>query len=933
MKANAELTIPIDNAESIKLLLSRLKQITSQIRKESMVVDQKYLLMDLDLLDKRIINFFLFSDALDLEESHQALNSILLILHKISSIELNASLQKELKFCLDKIIAFNNKNESALISQKELSSINNKGLFLSVPDDILFFILLQLNSKDFVQFTSSCCLLFEARMSIMKNEKLILHYLSSLPMENYLEFIQANFRPSSGKLYQHLEEMALRDDVRFEAYLCYALITVDINKLERNKIEKLHEWITHSKENEYKKFSESIQMIQAILSHNHDQKILSPKYTKFYNLSGAIIPCRFFYDKRYVSSEENFYYSNLENTKWSVDRRGVLINYLDHKAYFEFKIQFLFSNCNFKNARFVNGTYEFLFRNCNLENASFQDIKSDLFVLINTNTKNLQLLSPYHLTSIDSLKKGLSRWKIVATKDNEISGILARNICDHIQASSLPYDKQKEIMEYAINHKIFNQYSNIESTSSGLFSKKKIESKSHEILQAAFDKLISTPFIPHKPELFETLSDHTLHYIFNNLSPKYQAAVSQTNRKLNTVINNSEQGFINIKLLHAVRYFNNNVFDSYNAKMLDVEFPEWPLGSYSAIKNNDIEINETFSEIENFLFAKANPGYLPFLHEAVFLYYLYRDLEASNSKSHHYHDNRQPDHQLKLINLLITYRAKLTPYENPDSENNLFTMSNLAKLWGELKYPRHYTPKQMVGMTPVIYAKNFRYYKTVINFEPMPSIKSKSEDDGIFRLYSGSDEVATKTWLRDCSEENKYEINININILSYSKYLEAILNILSEAVKNETINVFRVINTNQLTTCEMLLNTSLSELQTTSYKTNFNTNFQLFNNPINIKFPLELKESLASVLLVIEDLLKDCKIEDNTLTPADISLPSMPHISMRQDKKRNGYKQVNLSEGLFSLSRKNCESSREYQNLTSHIHEIKNELASSQMRY
>ena len=110
------------------------------------------------------------------------------------------------------------------------------------------------------------------------------------------------------------------------------------------------------------------------------------------------------------------------------------------------------------------------------------------------------------------------------------------------------------------------------------------------------------------------------------------------------------------------------------------------------------------------LSKNADPNSRQFLHEAVFLYFIYRDLELSTSVAHKYHDNFEPDNQRKLIHLLLQYGAKLTAYKHPDSvwEYELASLRCFSNLWNQLKFGKGLNPKQMEGQSPLDYASTFK---------------------------------------------------------------------------------------------------------------------------------------------------------------------------------------------------------------------------------
>src|SRR5262249_33168974 len=142
-------------------------------------------------------------------------------------------------------------------------------------------------------------------------------------------------------------------------------------------------------------------------------------------------------------------------------------------------------------------------------------------------------------------------------------------------------------------------------------------------------------------------------------------------------------GFLNKKLLNAIRAFNLRVFYSYEEKRDERYHIEQPkIYTISYIRRNAIEIDDNLISIRNLLSKNADPNSQPFLHEAVFLYFIYKDLELSKSELHKYHDHREPYDQLKLIHLLLEYGANLTSYKFTGN-NSLVSLRCISNLWNQ----------------------------------------------------------------------------------------------------------------------------------------------------------------------------------------------------------------------------------------------------------
>src|SRR5579872_2746190 len=204
-----------------------------------------------------------------------------------------------------------------------------------------------------------------------------------------------------------------------------------------------------------------------------------------------------------------------------------------------------------------------------------------------------------------------------------------------------------------------------------------------------------------KESPFQTFS------IFGSTSPKKHAALSQT-KKSDPISSEPKPGLLNKKLLNSIRSFNLKVFYSYEAKRDEQHHSDQCDQKFSYIRRNDIEIAKDLNKIRNLLSKNADPNSHQFLHEAVFLYFIYRDLELS--KFYEYHDHSEPDNQLKLIHLLLEYGANLTIYKHPAStwEYELASLRCFSNLWNQLRFGKGLNPKQMDGLSPLDYATQFQ---------------------------------------------------------------------------------------------------------------------------------------------------------------------------------------------------------------------------------
>lgn len=194
-----------------------------------------------------------------------------------------------------------------------------------------------------------------------------------------------------------------------------------------------------------------------------------------------------------------------------------------------------------------------------------------------------------------------------------------------------------------------------------------------------------------------SLPDHILINICGRLSLNDQVVLSETDKRMNTLLHDPTLSLLNAKLLNRISLFTLKVFYSYESKRDEIQYSKD--FKYSYLKRNDNEIADILVQIENLFEKKANANSQQYLHEALFLYFIFKDLEKS--PNHKYHDNRQPDNMLKLIHLLIDNKAdQNVPYKHNGS---LVTMRNIGNLWRQLQYKGELKPEQMEGLSPLAF--------------------------------------------------------------------------------------------------------------------------------------------------------------------------------------------------------------------------------------
>jgi hypothetical protein len=219
------------------------------------------------------------------------------------------------------------------------------------------------------------------------------------------------------------------------------------------------------------------------------------------------------------------------------------------------------------------------------------------------------------------------------------------------------------------------------------------------------------------------LPNEILLNIFNRLTTNEQCTLSQTEKRLNYISHEPNFGFLTKKLLNTIKTFHLKVFYSYEAKRDEHYHIEEPhIYTISPIKRNNTEITNILNGIRILLLKGADPNSYQFLHEAVFLYFIYKDLEISIRYKNH--DHTEPDNQHRLISLLLEYGAKSTLYkhETSDWEYQMYTFERFHNFLNHLKFGSGLTPKQMDGMSPIDYAANFKdqypeMYEDLVNLK------------------------------------------------------------------------------------------------------------------------------------------------------------------------------------------------------------------------
>ena len=110
---------------------------------------------------------------------------------------------------------------------------------------------------------------------------------------------------------------------------------------------------------------------------------------------------------------------------------------------------------------------------------------------------------------------------------------------------------------------------------------------------------------------------------------------------------------------------------------------------------------------------EGNPNSKQYLHEAVFLYFLYKDLvQCTYSRGY---DHRQPEYMLKLVHLLLKYGANITPYKVVDV-SEMYDIDHYSKI-------ESYTPKEFI-LKPLVSLAGYEHSYTCLE-------NNKKKLDGI----------------------------------------------------------------------------------------------------------------------------------------------------------------------------------------------------------
>ena len=121
---------------------------------------------------------------------------------------------------------------------------------------------------------------------------------------------------------------------------------------------------------------------------------------------------------------------------------------------------------------------------------------------------------------------------------------------------------------------------------------------------------------------------------------------------------------VNEKLLDQISKYNLLVFYSHEEKRNDDKYPVNKNPQHRALIN-DKKISQVLGAIKTLLETNADPNFKQLLHEAIFLYFIFKGLEYSAFDYHKYHDNSESNNELKLIELLLNFDAKLCRYRHP----------------------------------------------------------------------------------------------------------------------------------------------------------------------------------------------------------------------------------------------------------------------------
>lgn len=489
------------------------KEISKQIEASNKLLNE-YMQMDLRFLDDRIDKIFAIWNEMTLEHQLRSINLILTMLGKILTFPINQN-------CHNKVLMFNEVTKDIQLQLQEESKVKqdqvlfeNSGLFSTLPIDLLSSILTRLNPEEFIKLTNTCCYLLAMKMKSLENPVILLNLISIIPIKNMLKFKEEYFRPTTNHLFQKLKNHALIEPLCYEAYLCYSLLTDNINELEAEYLNKLNTWLMQPHKKRYQQFCNSIKGIYSILEKDHQiffkaccvnssygfENSLGYYCVKlenryYFNFSGACFESNFFSHNKDIGWNYRWIdlrLANLENTKWpemQVDyiclagsnlKNAIMKNISSHRFNLESancicidlegsKLDIHIGNANFegaslKNLKIWSISFNESYKNVNLVGV---DLSKCRFPRLDFSISDVELIDDSDLNSVDIfLSKMDSFHKMLQSSEKMIEierytyisrQDIAENISSFIKDSKIDYVFKPILLQSAINHPVFSR--------------------------------------------------------------------------------------------------------------------------------------------------------------------------------------------------------------------------------------------------------------------------------------------------------------------------------------------------------------------------------------------------------------------------------------------------------------------------------------------
>lgn len=432
----------------ILLFLLDFREIKKQIG------DVDALQKDLELIDSQLSKMVAEWNGYTLDDKVKNSDSILKLIQNSRKTKHPENIYSRLEKFQNSFHEFVNNPKNELIGYS--------GIFSTVPTDVLVLVISRLEHKDYINITSTCCRLLSIRMEIIKNPETMLELFSRIPVPYKLPFIENYFRPASGELYQNLKNVALKKS-NFKTYLCYTVVTNNINELDADYLDKVYGWLQKHDKKMFEHFKSALFAIYGVLKKNKkifqrgcprgeylsgvmDDFKKPPKY--YFNLAGAKFPSDFFNGdeieaNQYKNHTLDLRFANLENTIWQCLaikkvclRQANLSNSIMDDLIVEdsyARLDLGDANCrdvvirdidfhddispirmyktNFERAKFekISGKIEFRYK-CNLINTDFTNTSiNGIRIQSELDLTGMKLLSPEDIATTDSLAEKLKQ--------------------------------------------------------------------------------------------------------------------------------------------------------------------------------------------------------------------------------------------------------------------------------------------------------------------------------------------------------------------------------------------------------------------------------------------------------------------------------------------------------------------------------------------